>query len=215
MAKKRQTKKTKSTARGFWASDAGKKTFIGLLCVVAFAALFLVIRGFPERTGSQDGVGADGFQVYEMEGIDLGIVDVAKKETVAAELASLTKSIDDVQKSTVVNYNGNRAQTATYYLVTKDNARGSFYVDVMEFKDKKAYDDADVFVETADAGKIQGNEARYMRAATIANEREYALLVTKGTKSYKFAFTQAIDNVTIDEPTALAALKKIAEQSSL
>lgn len=201
---------------GFWASETGKKTFIILLALIGFAGLIAVIKGFPDRgPGAQMGVGADGFSVYEITGADLGIVNVVKKPVVQAELGNLTKQIDDVEKSGVVSYNGDKGQTATYYLVTKGGARGTFYVDVMEYKTQQAYDNADVFNNTLDAGKVQGLTARYMKAATIANEREYALLVSKGLKSYKFAFTQPFKNVKIDEVTVQSALKKIAEKAEL
>ena len=214
MAKKPRTKKSKKSS--FWASEAGKKTFIVILAIVAFASLALVIKLFPDRgQGSKDGVGADGFSVFVIDGADLGITDVVKKPVVEAELGSQTKSIDDVQKTKVISYNGDKGQTATYYLTTKNGMRGSFYVDVMEYKSQAAYNDADTSKNTTDAGKINGNEARYMKAAIIANELEYALLVTKDTKSYKFALTQSIKNAQIDESTARAALINIARQASL
>lgn len=214
MAAKKSSRKRAN--KNFWASDAGKKTFIGLLALVAFAGLIAVIQGFPDRgPGAQSGVGADGFSVYEIEGADLGVANVVSKSIVEGELKNLVKQVDDVEKSGVISYNGNKGQTATYYLTTNDNLLGSFYVDVMEYKSQKAYDDDNVFENTADAGKINGNEARYMKAATIANEREYALLVTKGLKSYKFALTQPFKNVKINETTAQAALKRIAEKAEL
>lgn len=206
----------KRSGRGFWASEAGKKTFVILLGLIAFAALVMIIRGFPDRgPGAEIGVGADGFSVYEVEGADLGIVNVVKKPVVEAELAKLVKQVDDVEKSGVVSYNGNKGQTATYYVMTNDGNLGSFYVDVMEYKSQEAYDEADVFGNTADAGKVQNLPARYMKAATIANEREYALLVSKGTKSYKFALTQPFQKITINEVTAQAALKRIAEKAEM
>jgi len=216
MATKTPTR-TKRTKQNFWASEAGKKTFIGILALVAFAGLVIVIKGFPDRgPGAATGVGADGFSVYEIKGADLGIANVVKKPLVQAEFGNLVKEVRDVEKSGVINYNGNKGQTATYYLVTtKGNAKGSFYVDVMEYKSQQAYDDANVFAYTLDAGKVQGLQARYMKAATIANEREYALLVSKGTKSYKFAFTQPFKSIQINEETTQAALKRIAEKAEL
>lgn len=211
-----RAKRKKSKKGNFWASDAGKKTFVLLLGLVGLAGLIVVINGFNGRgPGSTMGVGADGFSVYEMQGADLGITNAVKKPIVEAEFGDLVKKVDDVDKSGVINYNGNKGQTATYYLVTKYDTQGSFYVDVMEYQSKKAYDEAGVFDNTADAGKVQDLPARYMKAATIANEREYALLVSKGTKSYKFAFTQPFTSVKINEATAQAILKKIAEKAQL
>lgn len=218
-AKKTPAQSTKRSSRikkGFWASETGKKTFIGLLALIAFAGLVVVIKGFPDRgPGANVGVGADGFSVYEIEGADLGIANAVTKSVVEAEFGSLVKKVDDVEKSGVISYNGNKGQTATFYMTTKDNAFGSFYIDVMEYKSQKAYDEADVFSSTLDAGKVQNLDARSMKAATIANEREYALLVSKGTKSYKFALTQPYKNVKISEVTARSILKKIAEKTQL
>lgn len=209
-----RAKRKKSKKGNFWASDTGKKTFVLILGLIGLAGLIVVINGFNGRgPGANNGVGADGFSVYEMKGADLGIADVVKKPIVMSELGSLVKQVDEVDKSGVVNYDGNKGQTATYYLVTKHDTQGSFYVDVMEYPSQKAYDEADVFNATADAGKVQNLPARYMKAMTIANEREYALLVTKGTKSYKFAFTQPFNNVKLDETTMQAALKRIAEKA--
>lgn len=219
------TKKKKPTIRSksrssknasFWASEAGKKTFIALLALVAFAGLIVVISQFSDKSpGAASGVGADGFSVYEIEGADLGIADTVKKPLVVSEFGDLVKTIDDVEKSGVISYNGNKGQTATYYITTKHGTNGSFYVDVMEYKSQQAYKDADIFANTLSAGKIQGLDAYYMKAATIANEREYALLVSKGTKSYKFALTQPFKNIKINELTAQSILKRIAAKAEL
>lgn len=211
-----QSKRKKTKKSNFWASDAGKKTFVVLLGLIGLAGLIVIINGFNSRSpGANSGVGADGFSVYQMPGADLGIVNVVKKPVVVSEFGDLVKQVDEVDKSGVVNYNGSKGQTATYYLVTKHDTQGSFYVDVMEYPTQKAYDEADVFNNTADAGKVQNLPARYMKAITIANEREYALLVSKGTKSYKFAFTQPFNKIKFDETTIQAILKRIAEKAQM
>ena len=212
VAKKKKIKQQKN----FWASEAGKKTFIIILALVAFAGLVVVIQGFPDRgPGAQNGMGADGFSVYEIEGADLGIAAAVEKSVVESELGAHAKKVEDVDASGVINYNGNKGQTATYYFTTSDGLLGSFYVDVMEYKSKQAYDNENVFANTSDAGKIQGFEARHMKAITIANEREYAILVTKDLKSYKFSITQPFKNVKISETTAHNILKRIAEKAKL
>lgn len=211
-----RSKRKSSKNANFWASEAGKKTFIGLLALIAFAGLVVVITQFSDKSpGVTAGVGADGFSVYEIEGADLGIANAVKKPVVVSEFGDLLKSVDDVEKSGVVSYNGNKGQTATYYFSTKSGANGSFYVDVMEYKSQQAYKEADVFAKTLSAGKIQGLDAYYMKAATIANEREYALLISKGIKSYKFAITQPFKNVKINELTAQSVLKRIAAKAEL
>jgi hypothetical protein len=214
-AKSKARQKQSRSAGGFWATETGKKTFVVLLGLIGLAGLIVIIIGFPTHPGAKYGVGADGFSVFEMQGTDLGIAEVVSKATVQEELGSLVKQVDDVEKTSVLNYDGNKGQTATYYIITKGGASGSFYVDLMQFQSQQAYDNAHVFNGTLDAGNINGMPAHYMQAATIANEREYALLVSKGAKSYKFAITQPFHNIEIDEVTAQAALKRIAAKAHL
>jgi hypothetical protein len=215
-----KAKKTAARKRyhkgNFFTSPLGKKVVIILMAVVALGVLVVNINGFPlKNQGSQYGVGADGYNVHEIKGADLGIAKVVDKSTVESAFGSLVKSVDDVDVSGVISLNGNKGQTGTFYIQTKAGSQGSFYVDVMEYKSQKAYDTDNIFADTADAGKVNGLQARTMPAFTIANEREYALLVTKGLKSYKFALTQPYKNVTIDEVTAQTVLKKIAAKANL
>lgn len=219
MAKKSRTKKAtarKGLRRDFWTTPKGKKTAIVILAIVALICITAIVYFSPLRNpGAKTGVGANGFSVFEIKGANLGIADVAKKDLVVKELGDLVKSVDDVQSSGVLSFNGNKGQTATYYIQTKAGTQGSVYVDVMEYKSQAAIKADDLDKGTADGGKAQNLPVRFMHAATIANEREYALLITKGTKSYKFAMTQPYQNITIDEVTALNTLKRIAEKSSL
>lgn len=186
--------------------------------VVALGALGYTIINMPIlNPGSTPGVGADGYSVSEIKGADLGIADVAKKPLVEQELQAVAGRIGNVNKSGVINMNGNKGQTATYYFESKSDksVKYSFYVDVMQYKSEAAYNSAAVFKGTGDAGMVAGLAARYLPAATIAGEREYALLVTKDLNSYKFAITQPAKKLTITEPTAQAIVKKIAEQADL
>lgn len=219
MAKKSRTKKAtarKSSRRDFWTTPKGKKTAIVLLAIVALICITAIVYFSPLRSpGAKTGVGANGFSVFEVKGADLGIANVTQKDVVVKELGDLVKGVDDVESSGVLNFNGNKGQTATYYIETKAGTQGSVYVDVMEYKSEAALKADDLDKGTADGGKVQNLPVRYMHASTIANEREYALLITKGLKSYKFAMTQPHQNVTINELTALEALKRIAEKSNL
>jgi len=219
MAKKSRTKKAtsrKASRKDFWTTPKGKKTAIALLAIVALICITGIVYFSPLRSsGAKTGVGANGFSVFEVKGADLGIANVSKKDVVVKELGDLVKSVNDVESSGVISMNGNKGQTATYYLKTKADTYGSVYVDVMEYKNESALKADDLDRRTADGGKVQGLAVRYMHARTIANEREYALLITKGLKSYKFAMTQPYQKITIDEVTALSTLKRIAEKSSL
>lgn len=216
MKAKKPAARKRSNRGNFFTTPLGKKVVIILMAAVALGVLVVVINGFPlKNQGAKYGVGADGYSVYEIKGADLGIANVVKKSTVESEFGSQLKSVDDVDASGVISLNGNKGQTATFYIETKAGTHGSFYVDLMEYKSDKAYKADDIFAGTADAGKVNGLEARTMPAITIANEREYALLVTKGLKSYKFALTQPFKKVTIDEVTAQTILKKIASKAEL
>lgn len=215
MAKKPSTKK-KISRRDFWTTPKGKKTAIALLGLAAVVSIGLIIWFSPLRSpGSKTGVGANGFNVFEDKGGDLGIANVAKRDLVTQELGTRVKSVDEVDVSNVLNFNGNKGQTATYYIETKAGTTGSVYVDVMQYKSDAALKSDDLDKGTLDGGKVQDLPVRYMGAATIANEREYALLVTKDLKSYKFAMTQPHQNITINEEEALSILKRIAEKSRL
>lgn len=216
MKAKKTAARKRSNRNNFLTSPLGKKIVVVLMAAVALGVLVIIINGFPlKNQGAQYGVGADGYSVYEVKGADLGIANVVKKSTVESEFGDLLKSVSDVDASGVISLNGNKGQTGTFYVETKAGTRGSFYVDLMEYKSKKAYESDDIFAGTADAGKVNDLEARTMPAITIANEREYALLVTKGLKSYKFALTQPFKNVTIDEVAAQTILKKIADKADL
>ena len=54
-----------------------------------------------------------------------------------------------------------------------------------------------------------------MPAATLSTDREYALLVTNGLKSYKFAVLQPTNAVAINELTSQNIMKKIIDESKL
>ncbi len=221
MVKSKRSKKAKRFGQ-LRASVLKNKTLQkGLLFAggaVALGALGYTIINMPVlNPGSKSGVGADGYSVSEVKGGDLGVADVTKKTLVEQELQSVAGRVGNVNKSGVINMNGNKGQTATYYFEAKSDksVKHSFYVDVMQYKSEAAYQSADVFKGTGDAGTVAGLKAGYLPAATIAGEREYALLVTKGWNSYKFAISQPIKKLTITEPVAQAILKTIAEQSDL
>ncbi len=219
MKTKQRTKRSNNRSRSFkrfLTSTVGKKIGILLLAGVSLAVLVLIIQGFPNRNqGAQNGVGANGFSVFQVKGANLGVSNIVKKSTVQDEFGSLLKSVSDVDDSGVISVGGNRGQTATYYVVTKNDTHGSVYVDVWQYKNAAAHKTADINAGTGDAGKVGNLSTRFLPAATIANEREYAILIAKGLYTYKFALTQPYKNVTIDEATAQAALKRIAAKANL
>jgi hypothetical protein len=215
--KRTKTTKRSSAKRNKFVSNrwVQKLAFPGAL-LLGLGVIGLAIWWLPSRDpGAQVGVGADGFSVKELKGVDLGVADVVSKAIAEQELKSVAQKVGNVNKSGTLSLNGNRNQTATYYFKSNAGTQSTLYVDVLIYKNATALKSDNLNKRTADAGKINGNEARYMHAATIGSEREYALLVTKDLKSYKFAITQPAKNITINEVTSQEILKKVAARANL
>lgn len=221
MARARNTSPTKrSTARQAQVASPFdaivKKAALPVAILAGVGVIAASVYFMPSRSqGSKAGVGANGFSVYEMKGVDLGIANVVNRATVIEELGTAASSVDRVEKSGAVNFNGNRGQTATYPFTLAGGGKATLYVDVMVYKNQAAYERDDVFAGTADLGTVDDLPVRAMHAATIGKEREYAILVTKDLKSYKFAITQPNDGVKIDEVAAHAILKRVADRANL
>lgn len=194
-----------------------KAVLFGCGVVVLGILAYVMITAPNFGSKSQQGVGADGYNVKVLKGQDLNVANVVGKPLVQKELSTaIAGQIGNVNKTDVLNMNGNLGQTATYYFKAKGtDVVCNFYTDVMVYKSQAAYDSDDVFIGTGDAGKVGDLDARYMPAVTIGKDREYALLVTKGLKSYKFAILQPVKSIQIEERVAQEALKKIAAQADL
>lgn len=189
---------------------------LGVVITAALGALAVMVIFLSNRgPGTQTGVGADGFSVFEIKGADLGITSVVSKQSVVNELGKHAKSVDDVDKSGVVSLNGNKGQTATYNFTTPSGARSSVYVDVLIYQSQSAYDADNVFAGTGSAGKVGDMEVRFLPAVSLGYDREYALLVSKGVKSYKFAMVQPNSKIEINEITAQDILKKLIAIANL
>lgn len=182
--------------------------------VIVFTILAIVVMPLV-NPGTQRGVGADGFKAYEESGTSVGAGNVITKEQVVAELGDRAKSVDDADVSNVFNLNGIRRQQATYDFVRADGAKANLYVDVTLFNNTASMRSANVLEATADAGKIQGHPAYYMRAFTFGSDREYRLLVVNGLKAYVFAISQPVRDIEIREVSALAVLKRLAAKAEL
>lgn len=204
-----QKKKTKKGAKS---SLNRRNLVVGGVLVAALGALAFMVITLPSRNGS-DTV-SNGY-VFEIKGADLGIDKVVSKQEVAAELGTNAKSVNDVDKSGVLSFYGNKGQTATYNFTTVSGANASVYVDLMAYQSQSAYDDAKVFAGTGSAGKVGDLEVRFLPAVTLGYDREYALLVSKDLKSYKFAITQPSKKIEINELTAHEILKKLISKAEL
>lgn len=209
MKKKQSKKRSKSGLNK-------RNVVLGVVVTAALGALAIMVIFLANRNpGAQNGVGPDGFRVYEIKGADLGITSVVTKEDVVADLGGHAKSVKDVEKSGVISLNGNKGQTATYNFTTVGGHSASVYVDVLIYQSQNAYNSDNVFAGTGSAGTVNGMEIRFLPAVSLGKDREYALLVTKGLASYKFAMTQPNDKVEINEITAQDILKKLIAKAKL
>lgn len=201
------------------AGSKAQLVVLPLMALVAIGAVILAIVAIialPAVYNVKDrGVGAYGFKAFVEEGTDLGVGDVLSKKIVKSELGNKSLSVDDADVSGVFNIDGNRGQTATFDFLRADGADSGVYVDLMLFKNSSSMDGSHILSGTGKAGTIQGHPAYFMRAQTLGYDREYRLMVVNGLKVYKFVMTQPHKNVTINEVTAVAALKRMAEKANL
>ncbi|MDB5183930.1 MAG: hypothetical protein JWO07_611 [Candidatus Saccharibacteria bacterium] len=182
--------------------------------VVVLAILTIVV--FPTITrNAQRGVAANGFSAYLEKGTDLGAGKIVQKSDVVAALGNKAKSVSDVDVSGVFNYNGDRGQTATYNFVRSDGVKASLYIDMTAFKSTQSMDDQQILAETGLAQIINGHSAYYMHAQTIGGSREYRLVVINDIKAYKFVIDQPLENIKINEVSAVASLIKLAQKAAL
>lgn len=206
MAKKNTTKLT---------SRNPKQIVLGAAIVAALGALAVMVLVLPKNQGSQTGVGADGYSVFEKKGADIGVTGIADKKVVVDALGNRAKSVDDVTKSGVISLNGNLGQTATYTFTTPTGTKSYIDIDLLKYQSKAAMDSDSLEKGTGSAGTVNGMEVRYLPAKTIGSEREYALLVAKDLKSYKFSMMQPSGKAEIREYKAWDILKAIIAKSSL
>ena len=211
---KKQTKKT-SSKRLSLAEKKAQKVILGAVVVAALGALAIMILVLPRNNSAQNGVGADGFSVFEIKGATLNVNNVASKDDIRSAFGDKAKSVGDVETSGVVSLNGSKGQTASYSFTSQKDTRGRVDIDVLEYKSKASYDNDNVFAGTGSAGKINNLDVRYLPAITLGPEHEYALLVTKDLKSYKVSMAQPNGHIDIDEVTAQDILKRIIEKAKL
>lgn len=209
MAKKKTSKKTRKI------SPKSQRIVLGGTIVAALGVLAVMVLVLPTRDSQPVGVGADGFSAFVDRGKDLGVTNIASKETVDRALGNNAKSVENVEKSDVFNLNGALGQTATYPITLPDDSKGTVTIDQWNYNSKDAFDQANVFKGTGVAGTIDGREVRYVPAISLGGERTYTLLTTEGTTVYRFIMTQPSDNIQIREFKAQDILKAIIAKSNL
>ncbi|MFZ2545326.1 MAG: hypothetical protein WAW80_05090 [Candidatus Saccharimonadales bacterium] len=215
-------KKSKSSKRNKSKSPVSRRTriiVIPILFIVGIGVIILTVIyliALPKSTpGVQYGVGADGFFAKLEEDGSLGIDSIVSKSQVTQMLADKAKSVGEAKISKVFNLNGDRSQAITFPFVRADNTKVRLYIDTKLYKNTKALDDDHIYVLTAKAGTIQEHPAYFKHAQTIDGNREYHLMVVNGLKAYRFVIEQPIKNITINEISALAVLKKLALEAKL
>src|SRR3990167_7089689 len=119
--------KNKKTKKGAGMSTNRRNIIVGGVLVAALGALAFMVITLPGRNG---GTQSNGY-VFEMKGADLAIDKVVSKQEVIDELGNNAKGVDDVEKSGVLSFYGNKGQTATYNFTTASGGRASVEVDVM------------------------------------------------------------------------------------
>lgn len=200
-------------------SRRARRIVLPLFIAIGAGAMVLAVLSvivLPKiNQGSQRGVGADGFRAYIEDNGDLGIAKVVSKAEVSSALGNKAKTVSDPAISKVFNLNGSRTQTATYGFTRTDGVAAELYVDLMFFKNPSERDGANIYASTQQTGDISGRHAYYMHAQTLGGNREYRLMVVNDLKIYKFVIAQPLTNITINEISALAVLKKLAAQASL
>ncbi len=194
-------------------SKRSQKIVLGAVAVAALGALAIMVLVVPSNGDAN--TGATGFSAFEKKGADIGIAKVTSEQTVKNALGKKVKSVSAVDVSGVLSINGNLGQTATYNFVLPDGSTGWIDVDVKQYKDRKSYDEDNVFAGTGAAGTINDRDIRYLPATSLGKERIYSLLVTNNLKSYKFALSQPNDKVQILEYKAQDILKEIIKNSNL
>lgn len=181
--------------------------------VVVLAIVSIVAT--PAADKLKRGVAANGFTAFPEEGTDLGVGKVVSRDDVVSALGDKAKSVSNANVSGVFNYDGDRGQTLTFNFTRNDGKQASLYIDVMKFKSSDAMNDAHIYTLTGKTKAINGHPTYYMVADTQGSSREYRVMVVNGLKAYKFVIDQPVNNVTISEVSADAALIKLAQKAHL
>ncbi len=173
------------------------------------------ILATPHAENSERGVAANGFSAYVEKDADLGAGKIVTRGNVVDALGDNAKSVSSAEVNKVFNYDGNRGQAVTFKFTREDNVKATLYIDMMKFKDTVAMNNANIYIATGKAGKIKGHPAYYMHAQTLGTVRQYRVMVVDGLTAYQFIIEQPIDNITISEVAADAALIRLARQANL
>lgn len=184
---------------------------VGAMVVIALVALAAIIV-LTERPQSPAPQGA----AYQERNKDLGIASVVSKQDVVDAFGADAKNVKDVSTSGVLNYNGNRGQTATYAFTLPSGAQhASIEVDVMRYASKEAFDAAMPLNGGGDLGEVAGHAVKYLPALTISGDRQYIVLFANGTDIYKLTLVQPTVKPEILEFKAQDIMKKLIEKAQL
>ena len=98
--------------------------------IIALAALLITIFALPNNT-ARNGVGADGFSVKRMKGVQIGVDTIVDKQKIIAALGNNAKEVKDGVVTDTLNRNGNKSQQITYDFMTKSGNTASLYIDLV------------------------------------------------------------------------------------
>ena len=184
---------------------------VGAMVVIALGALAAIIL-FTERPQSTTPQGA----AYQERNKDLGVAKVVSKQDVIDAFGSSAKEVKDVSTSGVLNYNGNRGQTATYAFTLPSGAQhASINIDVMRYASKEVFDAAMLLNGGGDLGEVAGHAVKYLPAVALSGDRQYIVLFANGTDIYKLTLVQPTVKPEILEYQAQDIMKKLIEKAQL
>lgn len=186
-------------------------TAIGAMIVIALVALAGIIL-FTERP--QDSVPRGA--AYQERNKDLGVASIVSKQDVVDVFGADAKDVKDASISGVLNYNGNRGQTATYAFTLPSGAQhASLDVDVMRYASKEAFDAAMPLNGGGDLGEVAGHAVKYLPALVIAGDRQYSILFANGNDIYKLTLLQPTVKPEILEYKAQDIMKELVKRAKM
>ena len=183
---------------------------VGAMVAIALVALGAIIV-FTEKPAAPAMQGS----AYQERGVDLGMASVVSKQALIDAFGSNVKNVHDGTVSGVLNYQGNRGQTATYPLTLPSGAQASVDIDVMRYGSKEAFDAAMPLNGAGDLGEVAGHAVKYLPALTIAGKKNYSIIFANGNDIYKITLMQPATRPEILEFKAQDSMKALVEKAKL
>lgn len=184
---------------------------ISAIIVIALAVLagIIVLTERPQATPPQGAA-------YQERNKDMGVGSIVSKQDVIDTLGTNGKDVKDASISAVLNYKGNRGQTATYNFTLPSGAQnGSIDIDIMRYANKEAFDAAMPLTGTGGLGEVAGHQIKYLPAITLSGDRRYTILFANNNDIYKITFIQPTVKPEILEYRAQDMMKELVKKAKL